>query len=336
MEKEKKGTGLGIVPEGHQPLNAGMDGKVGSHSENMASEPSIACYHYRILAKSALGRKISDYLRVCSDAEEQADAFASMYGAHSYIMPPDVEAGGVGVLEFTDAAAVERLLKKGWRISMRPDKETLWLVPDVSEDATLVIAGSDEHQRLLEQQKTDVRVLVLSTKLNFLGARAILTRYELAELAGVELVPLAVSGDAVVSPRLPSGKRLSGEERVRRLQEQMKPIREAEDRRIECALYDKDFVSVVSLEGSDKAVAAYRRMMSIPVVPAGTLNGILGIGNNGVVPPCFMRGESYYLMTYEPMRSLDAKAIKERTYKNARWEVMSGNADNRSEESHDR
>lgn len=344
MEKEKKGTGLGIVPDGGSRSSAtavgvgDMDGER-SASTILASGLLPTHHYYRVAAKSSLGRKLSNYMEVCADAEAQADAFASRYGADVYVVSPDYEAGGVGVLEFKDKNAAKRLSKKGWRIIPMFHEEGFWASPDVKEDTRIVVVGSEDHKRLLEQQKTGCHVLVLDSHLNFQGARMLSSRYELAEMAGVELAELAVSGDDVISPCLPSDKRLTGEERVRLLQERMKPIREAEDRRILCALHDKTFAPVIELEGSDKAVAAYRQMMSLPAVKAGTLNGILGIWNNGVIPSCFSKGSSYYLATYEPLRSPDAKVINSVTHFRARIEAIKASVESKragSEESHDR
>ena len=61
-------------------------------------------YYYKVSAESNVGRDIQAFMARCQEAEEQALEWAKKQGAEHYYESPEGMAGGVGCVQFSDAA----------------------------------------------------------------------------------------------------------------------------------------------------------------------------------------------------------------------------------------
>ena len=61
-------------------------------------------YYYKVSAESNVGRDIQEFMNRCKEAEEKALEWVKKHGADHYYESPTGMAGGVGAVEFADAA----------------------------------------------------------------------------------------------------------------------------------------------------------------------------------------------------------------------------------------
>ena len=61
-------------------------------------------YYYKVSVESNIGRDIQAFMTRCHEAEEQALQWVKKQGAEHYYESPEGMAGGVGAVEFADAA----------------------------------------------------------------------------------------------------------------------------------------------------------------------------------------------------------------------------------------
>ena len=61
-------------------------------------------YYYKVSVESNIGRDIQKFMTRCHEAEEQALQWVKKQGAEHYYESPEGMAGGVGAVEFADAA----------------------------------------------------------------------------------------------------------------------------------------------------------------------------------------------------------------------------------------
>ena len=61
-------------------------------------------YYYKVSAESNVGRDIQAFMTRCHEAEQQALEWVKKQGADHYYESPEGMGGGVGAVEFTDAA----------------------------------------------------------------------------------------------------------------------------------------------------------------------------------------------------------------------------------------
>ena len=78
-------------------------------------------YYYKVSAESNVGRDIHAFMTRCQEAEEQALEWAKKQGAEHYYESPEGMAGGVGAVEFADAAEHD-----GWDREETPDGRVLY------------------------------------------------------------------------------------------------------------------------------------------------------------------------------------------------------------------
>ena len=61
-------------------------------------------YYYKISAISIVGKELQKFMHRCQEAEQKAIDWAKKHGAEHYYESPEGMAGGVGAVEFADAA----------------------------------------------------------------------------------------------------------------------------------------------------------------------------------------------------------------------------------------
>ena len=85
-------------------------------------------YYYKVSAESNVGRDIQAFMTRCQEAEEQALEWAKKQGAEHYYESPEGMAGGVGCVEFGDAAEHD-----GWDREETPDGRVLYFPVEGSD-----------------------------------------------------------------------------------------------------------------------------------------------------------------------------------------------------------
>ena len=85
-------------------------------------------YYYKVSAESHVGRDIQAFMTRCQEAEEQALEWAKKQGAEHYYESPEGMAGGVGCVEFGDAAEHD-----GWDREETPDGRVLYFPVEGSD-----------------------------------------------------------------------------------------------------------------------------------------------------------------------------------------------------------
>ena len=78
-------------------------------------------YYYKVPAETNVGRDIQAIMNRCPEAEEQALEWVKKQGAEHYYESPTGMAGGVGAVEFADAAEHD-----GWDRVETPDERVLY------------------------------------------------------------------------------------------------------------------------------------------------------------------------------------------------------------------
>ena len=85
-------------------------------------------YYYKVSAESKVGRDIQAFMNRCQEAEGQALEWVKKQGAEHYYESPEGMAGGVGCVEFADAAEHD-----DWDREETPDGRVLYF-PVVGSD----------------------------------------------------------------------------------------------------------------------------------------------------------------------------------------------------------
>ena len=108
-------------------------------------------YYYKVSAESNVGRDIQAFMNRCQEAEEQALDWVKKQEAEHYYESPTGMAGGVGAVEFADAAE-----HAGWDRVETPDERVLYF-PVVGSDLekeinTLPVVSEAELFGILDLQ----------------------------------------------------------------------------------------------------------------------------------------------------------------------------------------
>lgn len=70
-------------------------------------------------------------------------------------------------------------------------------------------------------------------------------------------------------------------------------------------------VRVITFTGTSKAIKIYRDLLSLPVVPAGTLENLLGLENPEYQCGYYIEQQHVYIASYEPIEHPDVKPCSE-------------------------
>lgn len=231
--------------------------------------------YYKLKTSTPLGEKLKELLAQVEKCDAAADNLAGSIGAVAYRTGIDVDFGGISSFEFPNNQM------PNMKVMERVDTEdgSLLYIPrvDIEEKAIL--------SEYAEEYIGRFGVIVSIEERSFLELQPLFSRNYWAGVARVDLKEASVE-------QLLRKQKLSKEQF--RLLMQGEVVREVfpscsdeleqsinrsreEDAEIRSILGDKKFRLVVTITGCRQAVQLHKKMISLPVIPRGMTNALLGI-----------------------------------------------------------
>ena len=267
-------------------------------------------YYYKINRHSSLGKELETVLkegeRVCQKARE----FAEGIGATSYLIPPETDFGGIVAFMFPEWKKQNATCFDTVR-----DGNVTYHIPKVSVSDRVMLSGD-----AIKLSKKE-RFIVSKTEYPFVVVRGMMSRNDTAILAGLTLHTLPLRHYVLtckITPeqiqRLLDG--IPAKMVLKGLDDQVCESIDAtiqEDKQINDCLRLSMFRMVQEISGTKRAVALYKSMQALPVVPSGTINHILSIPRTNVRCQIRVKDDTIYVLS-------DAKSKSEELIPSTREE----------------
>lgn len=239
--------------------------------------------YYKITCGSPTEEKAKSILSDASECESVAEALAKKCGALSYMPSIDADFGGISAFEF------DKFSRKRWGGAVeliKTEDGVSWFAPKVEVKEKIMLSDKAEELASLSY------VLVTKTVLPFALVAPMLTRKEVAEMAGIVLKEKSVEqllrelkADTTSFARLRAGLSIDAvfPEADPALLSELERSQE-EDKHLCATLSEATFRRVYSLSGNHRAIRLYKDMFSLPIVPRGTLSAVLQLEHCSHVP----------------------------------------------------
>ena len=260
--------------------------------------------YYKINRHSPLGKELETVLkegeRVCQKARE----FAEGIGAISYLIPPETDFGGIVAFMFPEGKRQNATCFDTVR-----DGNVTYHIPKVSVKDRVML--SSDAIKLSKKEK----FIVSKTEYPFVVVRGMMSRNDTAILAGLTLHTLPLRHYVLtckITPeqiqRLLDG--IPAKMVLKGLDDQVYESIDAtiqEDKKIYECLRLKMFRIVQEISGTKRAVALYKSMQALPVVPSGTINHILSIPRTNVRCQIRVKDDTIYKESSQKPQSLQLR-----------------------------
>ena len=271
-------------------------------------------FHYKTGATTELGAKLEALLVRIEEADKAADELAREVGATEYYPATEADYGGIAGFVFPKNKLINKVNWVGVQVGDSPDD--MAYTPNVT---THTIAVSTDEAAQYED-----KAIVGKTEYDFAQVSYLFSREEAAAMAGITLTtpPLDRLGQRYGIDRKVVNMLSMGAPAHIVLQGFDSEVINActhsqqEDKAITDAMSSAKFRTVMTLKGSDRANQVFLRMLSLPVVPQGTLNSLIGVEDNQFRAGIMSVDETIYIISPKPSADLSLKAIDE-----AEWQA---------------
>lgn len=271
-------------------------------------------YHYKTGATTELGAKLAALLVRIEEADTAADELAREVGATEYYPATEADYGGIAGFVFPKNKLINKANWVGVQVGDSPDD--MAYTPNVT---THTIAVSTDEAAQYED-----KAIVSKTEYDFAQVSYLFSREEAAAMAGITLT---------TPPLDRLGQRYGLERKVVNMLSMGAPAHivlqgfdsevinacthsQQEDKAITDAMASTKFRTVMTVKGSDRAVQVFLRMLSLPVVPQGTLNSLIGIEDSQFRAGIMNVDDTIYIISPQPSADLSLTAIEE-----AEWQA---------------
>lgn len=256
----------------------------------------ITMFFYEVKKDSILGEKLNSLYAEIEHAHRAAEQFAEEVGAIAYLQDPNCDFGGVSAVEFPGNKKI------GAEWTRLPETDGLkgnFYVPAVELRTITVQKNKTAKYRLKEKY-------VISEKdFDFKDVQYQFSREEAAEMADITLhtqplerlaktYGLTTKETTLLTAGIPAHIVLKDkpDEVVSACMGSQR-----EDAEITKVLGEKKFKVVQEIKGGPKAVSLYRRIGSLPVIPSGTFDQVLGIEEGSQRPGITKGKDAFYCVT---------------------------------------
>lgn len=271
-------------------------------------------YHYKTGATTELGAKLAALLVRIEEADTAADELAREVGATEYYPATEADYGGIAGFVFPKNKLVNKTNWVGVQVGDSPDD--MAYTPNVTT-TTIAVPTAEAAQY-------EDKAIVGKTEYDFHQVSYLFSREEAAAMAGVTLT---------TPPLDRLGQRYGLERKVVNMLSMGAPAHivlqgfdsevinacthsQQEDKAITDAFADTKFRTVMTVKGSDRANQVFLRMLSLPVVPQGTLNSLIGIEDSQFRAGIMRVDDTIYIISPQPSADLSLTAIDE-----AEWQA---------------
>lgn len=261
-------------------------------------------YYFKTSTDTETGAKLAALLVRINEADRAADALASEMGATEYFPATEADYGGIAGFVFPKNKLIVKDNWTGVQVGDSPDD--MAYTPNVTTHTIAV--PTDEAARY------EGKAVVSRAEYDFNQVSHLFSREEAAAMAGVTLTtpPLDRLGQRygierkvvnMISMGAPAHILLKGfdSEVVNAFTHSQQ-----EDKAIVDVMANVKFRTVMTIKGSDRARDVFLRMLALPVVPHGTLNGLLGIDDNQFRAGIMLVDDTIYITSHKPCPTLTA------------------------------
>lgn len=232
-------------------------------------------FFYRISTDTLVGDKLKKLINEAAVVEQAAHNLAESVGAVGWSPDQFNDYGGISVFEFPDNACPD---KRTYTL-VKSENGIDWYVPRVE------VTTEPKQIDIALGLKDNFGYIVSGVDKTFRQVAMMLSREELVKLSGIELHghPLEwfVREKLITKEELMRLETGESPEAVIITEDQSLMVQLHttlfEARMLASALEPLRFRMVSHVKGSRKAVQLYKQMQSLPVIPCGMLNSILGI-----------------------------------------------------------
>lgn len=268
--------------------------------------------YFKIKKETKIGKRLISVIKESEFCEEKADSFVKRQGGVAYLSDPQADFGGVAGIAFEHKI----IDKKVWDELPLPDADETYYIPRVNIREELLKV---EEAKKYEGNK---KVTVSKDEMTFEQVQFRYSREEAAKEAGIILTTTSLERlgkrygisrkmlnmlSMGVAPEMVIGHLSEDVQRDVRLSL-------IEDKQIQDAMKDKRYKLAHHYEGDNRAVKIYREMISLPVVPIGMINWILGVNSKTTRCGVLDAGEYIYISSIEPIKLTEVEAISEEEY----------------------
>ncbi len=271
-------------------------------------------YHYKTGATTELGAKLAALLVRIEEADTAADELAREVGATEYYPATEADYGGIAGFVFPKNKLINKTNWVGVQVGDSPDD--MAYTPNVTTHTIAVSAD--------EAAQYEDKAIVGKTEYDFAQVSYLFSREEAAAMAGITLT---------TPPLDRLGQRYGLERKVVNMLSMGAPAHivlqgfdsevinactnsQQEDKAITDAMANTKFRTVMTVKGSDRAIQVFLRMLSLPVVPQGTLNSLIGIEDSQFRAGIMNVDDTIYIISPQPSADLSLTAIDE-----AEWQA---------------
>lgn len=253
--------------------------------------------YYKVHKSSTLGQLIAAVMERVQLCDSEADGLAKEVGAYAYLPSSLSDYGGIDAFAFSKNKLVNQRI---WKPISVEGMEDTYYVPAVLV-TTKVVLEKDRH---LYDKKNQI---VSGNTVPFSSVSIMFSREEAAAMAGIALTtqPIERLAKKYGVDRKTVCMLRWGASADALLPDMDEDVRTAfrlsalEETQVLDRLKKERFYSVMVLDGEPVAVEIYRKMMSLPTVPAHTVNGLLGVESQEIRCGILDKEEFYYVSSPE-------------------------------------
>lgn len=256
----------------------------------------ITMFFYEIKKDSLLGEKLNNLYAEIEHAHHAAEQLAKKIGAIAYLQDPNSDFGGISAVEFT---AKKKIGDEWEQLPATDELKGKFYVPAV-RIRTITVPTS--HTAKFKYKD---KYVISEKDFGFKEVQVMFSREEAAKMANITLCTqplerlakkfgLSMQETFMLTSGIPAHIVLKDkpDEVVAACTGSQR-----EDAEIEKKLSEKKFKVVQEIKGGPKAVKLYRELISLPVIPSGTFDHVLGIENSSQRPGITKGKKAFYCVT---------------------------------------
>lgn len=255
-------------------------------------------YYYKVEASSPLGEDLRKLLQRADEVGDASDALAMELGCESYVPAMEADWGGIAGFLFGEKRIVNKNDWTAVEVDIAGTEQTAYS-PNV-RTKTIPMLEADALQYAGDG-------IVSEHTYRFADVSYLYSRDEAAQLAGITLStpPLDRLGKRHKLPRhmvnmlqrgIPAYQLLTGYPA-----EVINEVTRAQHESIQVMdkLSTLRFRTVMEVEGTKRAQEVFMKMLSLPIVPIGTLNALLGLKARNYRAGVMLVDDYYYIVCRE-------------------------------------
>jgi hypothetical protein len=267
-------------------------------------------FFYKIKKDTPIGLRVCNLFNKIEACHEAAEKTAKKIGAIAYLPDVNSDYGGISAIEFPENK------KPGPEWERLPETDELkgsFYVPAI-EVRTFTVP-----KEVISKYKFKNNYIISEKEFNFNEVKIHFSREEAASMAGIALItqPLERLAKKYGLSKQEVSMLMAGIPAYNVLKGQPNEVVAAclgsqkEDAEIEKKLSEKKFKCIQEIKGGPKALKIYNEISSLPVIPQGTFDHVLGIENSNQRPGITRGKDFFYCVTAKEIKGCEHISEKE-------------------------